>query len=278
MIGVRSKYAAFLMALGWGLLVGQNAEHLIAEEAQPKPQVVYLHTEFMPHPKQKKDRTTRLGRELARQAFIIACEEELGVAARDESLGEAMPSDAEAEVVQLALLVRNSYVKGRKITVKLFKLSADPKSGETEPLGEGLWETEPLWKRRFECLAKTHLIYVTAAPVLEQAAKTDFVEALKSVGVRPAKKEAVEANGDDEPQLLKLADGLMEVDFIKLFGALRKIHGTVRDTNSSATRNGLLARGYAQLNALTRHHYSSSEEVFAARAMLFAGADADRRR
>ena len=106
--------------------------------------------------------------------------------------------------------------------------------------------------------------------LLEQAAKSDFVEALKSVGVRPARKEAVEANGDDEARLLKLADGLMEVDFIKLFGALRKIHGTVRDANSSAIRHGLLARGYAQLNALTRHHYSSSEEVFAARAIMFA--------
>lgn len=62
----------------------------------------------------------------------------------------------------------------------------------------------------------------------------------------------------------------MEADFVKLFGALRKIHGNVTNTNNSAIRQGLLARGYAQLNALTRHHYSSSEEVFAARAMLFA--------
>ena len=56
----------------------------------------------------------------------------------------------------------------------------------------------------------------------------------------------------------------MEADFVKLFGALRKIHGNVTNTNNSAIRQGLLARGYAQLNALTRHHYSSSEEVFAA--------------
>ena len=62
----------------------------------------------------------------------------------------------------------------------------------------------------------------------------------------------------------------MEADFVKLFGALRKIHGNVTNTNNSAIRQGLPARGYAQLNALTRHHYSSSEEVFAARAMLFA--------
>ena len=154
MIGVRSKYAAFLMALGWGLLVGQNAEHLIAEEAQPKPQVVYLHTEFMPHLKQKKDRTTRLGRELARQAFIIACEEELGVAVRDESLDEAMPSDAEVEVVHLAFLVRNNYDEGKKDHGQTLQAIAGPTvrmnlSHSRRDFGK----RKPLWMRRYDCLA-----------------------------------------------------------------------------------------------------------------------------
>ena len=54
-----------------------------------------------------------------RQAFIIACEEELGVAVRDEILDEAIPSDDDIEVVHLALLVRNRLPKKRRIGVKL---------------------------------------------------------------------------------------------------------------------------------------------------------------
>ena len=93
MSGLQSKLAGFLLTFSWCLLVGWNVEHVIAEEVDPKPQVVYLHTEFLPYKPDKNNRPTQLGRELARQAFIIACEEELGVAVRDESLDEAIPSD-----------------------------------------------------------------------------------------------------------------------------------------------------------------------------------------
>lgn len=269
MFGLRRKLTGFLLTLGWCLLVGLNVNHAIAEEGAPKPQVVYLQTEFLPHKTDDKDRTTELGRELARQAFIIACEEELGVAVRDESLDEAIPSDDDAEVIHLALLVRNRHPKKKRIWVKLFKRSLDPKTNEPTPISDDLWNSKPSWKHIYFCEIKRDQLYSTATHVLQREAMGDFVKALKSVGVRPAKKKAVR-DAKDEQKLLALSEGLMEVDFVKLFGALRKIHGNVTDTNNSAIRHGLLARGYAQLNALTRHHYSSSEEVFAARAMLFA--------
>jgi len=268
-MGLSNRLAVFLLVLGWSVFAGHTAGCVLAEERDPKPQVVYLHTEFLPHVKEDKDRTSRLGRELARQAFIMACEEELGVAVRDGSLDEAMPSSDDAEVVHLALLVRNRHPKRKRICVKLFKRSLDPKTNEPRPIPDGLWDSKPFWKHIFFCEIKRHLIYLTAAPVLEQAARSDFVDALKLAGVRHAKKKA--AHGDKgEQKRLTLSEGLMEADFIKLFGALRKISGDVTDKNNSPIRHGLLARGYVQLNALTRHHYSSSEEVFAARAMLFA--------
>ena len=269
MCGLRSKLAAFLLALGWCLLFGWNADQVVAEEGDAKPQVVYLHTEFLPHKKENKDRTSQLGRELARQALIIACEEELGVVVRDGSLDEAMPSDDDAEVVHLAVLLRNMTPKRKRIWVKLFRRSLDPKTNEPTPISDELWNSEPLWKHIYFSETKRHQIYLTAAPVLEQAARSDFVDALKLAGVRPAKKKAAQ-DVKDEQKLLTLSQGLMEADFVKLFGALRKIHGNVAETNNSAIRHGLLARGYAQLNSLTRHHYSSSEAAFAARALLFA--------
>ena len=269
MCGLRSKLAAFLLALGWCSLFGWNADQVVAEEGDAKPQIVYLHTEFDPHRRDNKDITTRLGRELVRQAFIIACEEELGVVVRDGTLDEAMPSDDDAEVVHLAVLLRNKTPKRNRIWVKLFKPSLDPKASKSPPLPDGLWDSKPFWKRSYFCEKEPHQVYSTATPVLEQAARSDFVDALKLAGVRPAKKKAArDAKG--EQKLLTLSEGLMEADFVKLFGALRKIHGNVITTNKSAIRHGLLARGYAQLNALTRHHYSSSEEAFAARALLFA--------
>jgi len=48
MSGLQSKLAGFLLTFSWCLLVGWNVEHVIAEEVDPKPQVVYLHTEFLP--------------------------------------------------------------------------------------------------------------------------------------------------------------------------------------------------------------------------------------
>ena len=156
-----------------------------------------------------------------------------------------------------------------RVRVKLFKRSLDPKTNEPTPISDDLWDSKPFWQHGYSGEIKRHQIYSTATHVLQRLAMGDFVEALKSAGVRPAKKKAVR-DASDEQKLLALSEGLMEADFVKLFGALKKIHGNVTDANNSVVRHGLLARGYAQLNALTRHHYSSSEEVFAARAMLFA--------
>src|SRR5690242_11430129 len=51
------------------------------------PPIVCLHTEFLPY----KDTETlryRLMREMGRQALLIAARDELGLATRDETLGE----------------------------------------------------------------------------------------------------------------------------------------------------------------------------------------------
>ena len=52
------------------------------------------------------------------------------MAVRDEILDEAIPSDDDIEVVHLALLVRNRLPQKRRIGVKLFKRSLDPKTNE----------------------------------------------------------------------------------------------------------------------------------------------------
>src|SRR4051794_13022901 len=61
-----------------------------------KPQVLYLHTEFLPY-KQDNDKnlSNRLGREIVRQAVLVAARQALGLQTCDETLQEAPPDDAE---------------------------------------------------------------------------------------------------------------------------------------------------------------------------------------
>src|SRR4051812_37573790 len=71
-----------------------------------KPQVLYLRTEFLPYKDgNDKDFSNRLGREIVRQAVLIAAREGLGLQTCDETLQETPPDDA--NVVQLVVTERS---------------------------------------------------------------------------------------------------------------------------------------------------------------------------
>src|SRR3954454_4747574 len=90
--------------------------------ADARPQVLYLHTEFLPYePGTEKDLSSRLNREVVRQALLIAARDGLGVQTCDETLQESPPDDA--HVVELILSERCN--RDGKWHVKLSKFVKD---------------------------------------------------------------------------------------------------------------------------------------------------------
>src|SRR4029079_9211250 len=82
------------------------------------PKVLYLHTEFLPYKQNAdKDLSTRLSREIVRQALLVAARDGLGLQTCDETLQETPPEGVE---IAHLLLTERSSTKG-KWQVKLSK-------------------------------------------------------------------------------------------------------------------------------------------------------------
>ena len=87
-------------------------------DTDAKPQLFYLHTEFLPYETTvERGLPYRLGREIIRQAVLIAARDELGVATCDETLHET-PS-AKAQVIDMLLIERSDSLG--KANVKLIQ-------------------------------------------------------------------------------------------------------------------------------------------------------------
>lgn len=224
------------------------------------PQVLYLHTEYLPY-KHKVDRgiTYRLMREMPRQALLMAAREELGFATRDGTLGESAPT--EGDVVHLVLAERSDLKKNWQ--VKLF--TYDPTDETTDP--RDLWPTEPLWEKSYEWSSGGSNVYAPMSAVFAGDAAQDMLEALEQAGFKKRERPA-EGLGDFDLEAMR--EKLLEVDFITQFGVVRATHEQIRRAGESPELLALLVRGYANLSMLTQHHWNASSEAFAARAMCYA--------
>ena len=88
------------------------------DTAGTKPQVLYLHTEFLPYKGTgDNSNSNRLSREIVRQALLVAAHDGMGLQTCDETLQELPPDDA--EVVQLLLTERST--RDGKWHIKLTK-------------------------------------------------------------------------------------------------------------------------------------------------------------
>src|SRR3954447_11945951 len=93
-----------------------------AEVADTRPQVLYLHTEFLPYePSAERALSSRLNRETVRQALLIAARDGLHVQTCDETLQES-PAD-DAHVVDL--IVSECCNRDGKWKIKLSKFVKD---------------------------------------------------------------------------------------------------------------------------------------------------------
>jgi len=227
-----------------------------------EPQVVYLHTEFIPYQHSvKRQISYRLMRELVRQAFVIAAQDELGVVIRDGSLYESVP--AGENVKHLAVLERASLANHWQ--VKLFEID----DLTIKAPARGLWTDQPVWEKTYKYRAAGSRMYAPLTSMFEEASRNDFVDALRAAGVEQQSKASDKNAAPEAKQLERWDKGLLAVDAATQFGVLRDIHRSMRQSGESAAHLERLCRGYANLSVLTQHQWNSTYEVFAARSWIY---------
>ncbi len=248
---VRSAITAILvgtMAIGLVSLPSQAGEPGSVSVAAAQPQVLYLQTEFLPYTRNRVDRGIpyRLGRELVRQAVLIAARDEMGLVTCDETLKETEPLDA--QIVQLMPMER-ADLHG-KWNLKL--VPYDTK--------------QTIWEKTYDYFADGTGMYADIIPKLEADTRGAFVEALRGLGLK-GKKPTLR---DPELPGKEIEAMLMKVDFVAQFGAVRAAHQAIVAHGEIPEWLGVLVRGYGNLATLTAHQWNSSTEVFTARSWLYA--------
>jgi tetratricopeptide (TPR) repeat protein len=216
-----------------------------ASTSDAKP-TVCLHTEYMPL-KDDAALKYRLMRELGRQAVLIAARDELGITTRDETLGEVFPDAVTRDKRDLFAAVRSQY--DGTVEIHLWPASKPVKIPSTKKKPD-------------------HVPNVIAAQTkyLEPMIRGELRNKLRELGfegnVRPPNEKNVPPTA--------VEDALLEMNFISQFGAVREAHAAMAEKGPSRAWLSVLARGYANLALLTEHHWKSDNEVFAARALLYA--------
>jgi tetratricopeptide (TPR) repeat protein len=192
-----------------------------------------------------------LARELFRQALLIAARDELGLATRDELLGDAAPAEAAGDPrAELITLLRYGTANESRVLVR----RTDGPRAETL-----LAQDLPGMKRPFGEPPRL----VEAAEVLS---RTGFPSALRKLGLdgRPnAIHEAAQLPVGVEERLWRLG-------YTEPFAAVRALHEAIRAGGESPARLAGLVRGYALLGLLTEHHWHPAHKAFKARALLYA--------
>jgi tetratricopeptide (TPR) repeat protein len=210
-------------------------------------QSLYLRTEFLPYKKMvERELPYRLGREIVRQAILIAARDELGLTTFDETLRETVSESR--NVVPLMCVERASALG--KWNVKLIPHAAD---------ADG-------WEKTYDYVARGPRMYADMIPKLEADSRSEFCEALRAVGLDGQKPPLGEPAPPDET----IEQLLAQVDFITQYGAVRAAHRAIRACGETPEWLSVLVRGYANLALLTRHQWNSSTEVFTARSWLYA--------
>ena len=189
----------------------------------------------------------RLVRELGRQAVLVAARDELGLATRDETLGEPFPDAVAQANKDLRVKVRGYF------------------DGNVDIL---LWSSSSPDEQPPQVMAKPldqHAITIMTQK-LEPMTRGELRDKLRALGF-----DGKVALPNEKNQPHDAVEGqLLEMNFVSQFAAVRAAHAAIAEKGPSRTWLGVLARGYANLSLMTEHHWKSDTEVFAARALLYA--------
>lgn len=243
---------AYSIQVGWGLLwcgcvMWATAVCAQSDEAANAPEVVYLHTEYLPYADGQPDILPyRLGREIMRQAVLIAARDELGCATRDATLMETAPTEVNALHLRATERARTTG-KWRLSLARLDQGGA-------------------AWEKTYDFVVHGGKIYADIIPKIEADTRSELVNALRSAGVAGAKP----ARRNPQPPGPEIEQLLNSVDIVAQFGAVRTAHAAIARHGETPEWLGVLVRGYANLSLLTAHYWYSAPEVFTARAWIYA--------
>lgn len=192
-----------------------------------------------------------LFRELVRQSVLIAARDERGAATRDQLLDDAEPAEGDDPAAEVGSLIRLGFRSrmlirpasdGRADVEAAPLLSADLAPPDNKGVG-------------LELVGR-----------VEELSRTEIPAALDGLGVRGKPN----AYRPDAPSPEGVEAGLNSLGLVEHVRALRDLHAAVRADGESPARLEALARGYAQLGALSIHHWSAAHRAFEARSLLYA--------
>ena len=214
----------------------------LGDEKSTAVPVVYLgRSSAFALPTAKGTVSGRLLGELARQSFLVAARDQLGLRTRDVSLGEEMPGGGDNAPFAI-------------VTVSEKQPALDVRRGFASPgqtlLHESLRAPPPpeqFSKDRFFVPAD----YQAVLTEVEKLSRGAFVDALKRAGFQ-GKPNALKDSAGVPPEIAK---ALEKMDFISQFSAVRQLHELIRGDGQSPERLGALVRGYANLGLLTEFHW-----------------------
>ncbi|WP_165248502.1 hypothetical protein [Paludisphaera soli] len=192
-----------------------------------------------------------LERELVRQAVLLAARDERGLTTRDELLDGAAPPAGEARPLKITTVFSRS----------LNRLLARIPDGKR---AEGL--IEPVLAKALGGDPESDDFPTHLASTLEGMTRAEFPKLLDQHGGR-GEPNRIAAEG---PAPGGVEERLATLGLVDHFEAVRALHRAIRAEGESPERLGLLARAYAQLAALTAHHWSPVHRAFQARALLYA--------
>jgi hypothetical protein len=189
-------------------------------------------------------------RELVRQSLLIAARDGLGLATRDAVLREDRPREG-AEHADRVLQFSTHATDKAELQVKLWR--------GTEGNRQEIWsKTIPLTTDPYE-------FYFPVVRAMEEASRTELVEALKKAGNDGTPSPAGKAQ--PRPETLQ---SLAECTPTSQMLAVREAHAEIRLTGESPELIGVLARGYAHLGYMSQHYWNAMCRVFQARSLLYA--------
>jgi hypothetical protein len=193
--------------------------------------------------------TGLLRRELYRQGVLLAARDELGLVARDGSLGDSAPDDLPPNN---RFRVNPRFVVGRAHEIKI----------EVGPAAASrvLWRAEGTGPA---LAAEQAAEAVTAAEALSRGG---YITALKRAGLR-GKANPVDPKAAVPDAAEKL---LGQMTFTAQFAAARLLHDAIRTKGESAATLGALSRAYATLGMLTDMQWGTLPWVCKARGLLYA--------
>lgn len=191
-----------------------------------------------------------IGRELFRQALLIAARDELGLTTHDEFLdGEPAP-EGDVAGVQLASVVRPT---GNSRAV-LRRVDDEGKVAET------------LLSRDLSRYQEGENMLLVVTPDAEALSREEFPKALNGFGLKGGPRKVL----NETPVSDTVEKLLTQLDFTEIYAALRELHASIRADGESPAKVGALARGYAQLGVLSEFHWHPAHRAFKARALLYA--------